>query len=117
MIGIDGPAEELLVVGRCPAWRVPEVNSFHAEGGGPGTALLVVIHNCCHVVREQLNVQGSNEGQEHLTVQVGGPQFQDVDLHPSLPECPKALSCMAFQVSTPPDTRGVWSEKCRKWVE
>lgn len=40
-----------------PDASVPE-DGFHAEGGGP----LVDIYNCCQVVREQLNVVGSDGG-------------------------------------------------------
>lgn len=86
---------------------VLEENGLCTEGEGPGTALLVDIHNCCHVVRQQLNVPGSNEGQEHPTGKAGSPQFQNVDVHPHLSRNPVALCHMALQMSVSPSKGGI----------
>lgn len=88
VIGIEGPSDQVHQ-GVAGAWEMhsvegesmpespfPVVNGLHAEGGGQAIVLLADIHNCSHFVREQMNVLGSNEGQEHLTGKAGGPTIQ-----------------------------------------
>lgn len=87
VIVIEGPAECVLQ-GVAGGWEVhsmegdsvteapvPEVNGFHAEGVAQGTTLLVDTHNFCHVVGEQLKVQGFHKRQECLTDKADKPEI------------------------------------------
>lgn len=63
----------------------------------------VYVGNCSHIVREVLNMAGTEKGQERAIGQADRLRLQDIDVHAGLALSPSPLGSMPIEIGTPTD--------------
>lgn len=82
---------------------VPKVDALGPERKRHGASLIVDVHNCCDVVRDQLNMVGSDERKKHPACETDCPEFLHIDRHAGFSWSPDPLGCVMAEMGSPAD--------------